>query len=582
MKSSLLQKAVLKLVNPKMSEIGIKAHKRLDRMTRNPMETQKQFLLQLLRDNQDTEYGKKHGFADIHSIEEYQQRVPLSSYDDYAEAIERMAMKGEKNILTAYNVNHYSKSSGTMGNPKLIPFSEKAVKISDEFIKGSNDCIASRYKMLGNTKSINLVESHLEILPSGATYGSYTARVISDLRKLLEIIQIPPTDVMIPKEPMNTRYLLALYALRQEDLSYCICAFYSYFVEVLRCIEKNWQMLADDIEQGTINPTINMPEDVRRELTAKMKKDPKRAEQIRSIMRDHQFETMMVPQLWPRFRFVSGIGTAGFSTYTEKLRNYFGPDIHFLFVGLTASEGIFSTLYDKDTTSSVLVPDSVFYEFKPEDQDGYDHLLTMDQLEEGKNYELVITNLSGFYRYKMKDVVRVVGKYNNTPTIEFMYRANQTVNLVGEKTTEVALREVAKQVADKCGFKLMDYCMYPNPDAVPVRYEFLLEPYHLPDDFDWQHARDVLDECLAAANPSMGDKLAKGIVGKSKLYFLSEETTMLYRDMMIFKGASSAQLKPVRIIDNVVRHNFFYALIDERFDTPEEKMLFDPTYIVSD
>ena len=330
----------------------------------------------------------------------------------------------------------------------------------------------------------------------------------------------------MPEKPMNTRYLLALYALRQPDLSYCLCAFYSYFLEIIRFIEKNWEMLADDVEQGTINASVEIPEDVRKILIGKMTKEPQRAEEIRHIMQAHKEETLLVPLLWPRFRCVCGIGTAGFSTYTEKLRKYFGPDIHFFFVGVTASEGVFSTLFDVDTTQSVLLPDSVFYEFKPEEQEGYDNLLTMDQLEEGKNYELVITNLSGFYRYKMKDVVRVVGKYHNTPTIEFMYRANQTVNLMGEKTTEVALREVARQVSVKCGFRMVDYCMYPNPDAIPVRYEFLIEPDNLPDDFDWQHARDVLDECLAVANPSMGDKLEKGIAGKSKLYFLDRKSVV--------------------------------------------------------
>ena len=580
--TSFLNKLVIRLANYKLASDGKKARQRLDKITYKPMETQEQFLLRLLSDNKDTEYGRKYGFADIHSIEEYRKRVPLTIYDDYAEAIDRMATKGQKNVLTAYEVYHYSKSSGTMGNPKHIPFSEKAAKISDDYMKGSFYCVASQHGLLGDTPALNLVESHLELLPSGATYGSYTARVVKENKKILELTQRPPVEVMMPEKPMNTRYLLALYALQQPDLSYCLSAFYSYLLEILRFIEKNWEMLADDVEQGTINASVEMPEDVRQTLIGKMTKEPQRAEEIRRIMRDHENETLLVPLLWPKFRFVAGIGTAGFSTYTEKLRKYFGPDVHFLFAGVIASEGVFSTLFDADTTQSVLVPDSIFYEFKPEEQEGYDNLLTMDQIEEGKNYELVITNLSGFYRYKMKDVVRVVGKYHNTPTIEFMYRANQTVNLMGEKTTEVALREVARQMSEKCGFKMVDYCMYPNPDAVPVRYEFLIEPDGLPDDFDWQHARDVLDECLAVANPSMGDKLAKGIAGKSMLYFLEEETTLLYRDMMIYKGISSAQLKPVRVIDNIVRHNFFYALIDNRFDFPKEKTEFVPRNIISE
>ena len=45
---------------------------------------------------------------------------------------------------------------------------------------------------------------------------------------------------------------------------------------------------------------------------------------------------------------------------------------------------------------------------------------------------------------------------------------------------------------------------------------------------------------------------------------------------------SSAQLKPVRIIDNVVKHNFFYTLIDSRFDMPTEKEEFVPRHIISE
>ena len=42
-----------------------------EQMTRNPMEVQTRLLLELLEENQNTEYGKKYGFGDIKSIEEY-------------------------------------------------------------------------------------------------------------------------------------------------------------------------------------------------------------------------------------------------------------------------------------------------------------------------------------------------------------------------------------------------------------------------------------------------------------------------------------------------------------------------------
>ena len=46
-------------------------------------------------------------------------------------------------------------------------------------------------------------------------------------------------------------------------------------------------------------------------------------------------------------------------------------------------------------------------------------VLLMNELEVGKNYEIIITNFSGLYRYRIMDIVKVTGYYNNAPKIEF-------------------------------------------------------------------------------------------------------------------------------------------------------------------
>ena len=100
---------------------GVKVRESLEVMTQNPMEYNTDLLMKILDDNKETEYGQKYDFANIKSIEEYQNKVPITNYDSYAHYIYRMTEKGEKNLLTSYDVVHYAKSSGTMGNPKRIP-----------------------------------------------------------------------------------------------------------------------------------------------------------------------------------------------------------------------------------------------------------------------------------------------------------------------------------------------------------------------------------------------------------------------------------------------------------------------------
>ena len=104
-----------------------------EQMAENPQQVNDNLLFEILEANKDTEYGKKYGFADIHTVEDYQKKVPVSVYDDYAGYILRMSEDGEENLITSGKVIHYNKSSGTVGNPKRIPLTEKAYAVLQKY-----------------------------------------------------------------------------------------------------------------------------------------------------------------------------------------------------------------------------------------------------------------------------------------------------------------------------------------------------------------------------------------------------------------------------------------------------------------
>ena len=149
--------------------------------------------------------------------------------------------------------------------------------------------------------------------------------------------------------------------------------------------------------------------------------------------------------------------------------------MHILYTGYSASEGAFSVPFELDDPSSVLLPRSVYFEFVPVDDPDYDHTLGVEDLQEGHDYEVIITSRSGFYRYKMRDAIRCVGHKGTMPTMEFLFRLDQTVNMHGEKTTELVLRKVADKVAARAGLDLVDFSVHPNVDHHPARYEYLFE-----------------------------------------------------------------------------------------------------------
>ena len=153
----------------------------------------------------------------------------------------------------------------------------------------------------------------------------------------------------------------------------------------------------------------------------------------------------------------------------------------------------------------------------------------------------------------------LAGKYKNLPILEFIGRIDQTVSIMGEKTTEVALRTAAEDTAKQLGFDMIDFTVYPDVEHVPPRYTYFMEIESLPEGMKAKEIRFFLERNLAKANPSMGDKVAKGICAPTKLNILEPETYSLYRDLMIMKGIAPAQLKPVHIIRNELQRKFFFS-----------------------
>lgn len=536
-------------------------------MTKEPMKHQEEFLMKLLQDNKDTEYGKKYGFADIKSIEEYQKKVPITKFDDYIEYILRMTNEGEENLICTYQIDHYNKSSGTMGNPKRLPMSDKAIQIYNKYNSAYlNAFLADKlgYDWI-NGKCMSLTESSATIdrLKNNATFGALSVKMILNFRPYLSFAFTSPDEATFPKPDTNTRYLHARFGLMDKDITSAGASFYSFYLELLRYIEQNWKLLVHDIATGTIDSSIKMSDEVRESLEKKLKPMPERAAELEEIFKQG-FDEPFVPKVWPKLQYVSGVGTGGFKTYGDKIREkYTGDKVKQCKMGLNASEGLFTVPYELDCEDTVFVPDSMFYEFLPLDaEDDFSKIVTLDGLEVGKDYEVITTNLSGFYRYRMRDAIRVTGKHHNTPVMQFLYRIDQTVSIMGEKTTETALRAAAENTAKQLNFEMIDFSMYPDLDATPVRYLYFMELGKMPEGLKAKEIRYVLEKNLAIANPSMGDKVKKGICGATKLNILEPETYMLYRDLMLMKGVASGQLKPVRVIANEIQRKFFFGLTE--------------------
>jgi GH3 auxin-responsive promoter len=132
------------LVNEIMKMTLRRQLQRVERYMLQPGETQDIWFHALLDTAKNTEFGKKYGFADIKTHEEYARRVPIHDYDAVKDSINRM-MHGERDILWPGEVSWYSKSSGTTSDKsKFIPVTP--ANLEECHIAGSWDAMALLYQ----------------------------------------------------------------------------------------------------------------------------------------------------------------------------------------------------------------------------------------------------------------------------------------------------------------------------------------------------------------------------------------------------------------------------------------------------
>ncbi len=547
--------------------MGRETVREVDFNSRQAVILQHRLLMKLLQKNKDTEFGKKYGFADIHSVEEYKDQVPFTTYEDYLPYIERM-MEGEKNLLCVRKPMHYAITSGSVGKEKYIPVSKEELKKYMHYSVLMSFGVADEYYRNTTGKSVpagpglNAVEVQVINNESGVNLGVISGKVISAVKDYIPYLLSSPWEVICREEEMDMKYLKTRLALAYRDLAFMDSVFMTGLVDLMDYIRDNYEMLCKDIYHGRINKNVKVPKHIRESLERKILPDRARA---RDLMREFRqgFDTPIIPRIWPRMSWISGIGTGAFSSYARLMRKYTGKSIPFHNMCYAASESFMAVARHMGDESYVLLPDGGFYEFIPVRDEEGSRTFTIEELEIGEEYEIIVTNLSGFYRYRLYDVVRVTGYYNETPLLQFIYRKDQLLSINGEKTSGAAIRWAVERFSREAKIFITDYSVYPDTDSSPGFYVILMEPEKtVPKDYI-PYCRDLMEACLMQANPTYGDMVRKGHLRPLEIVFLQQQTYQLYREVMIMRGASFNQLKPVDLIDTPFQKKFFFGLKED-------------------
>jgi GH3 auxin-responsive promoter len=405
---------------------------RFRRATRRVRHAQQRLLDALIRTNAETEFGRQHRFAAIRSVRDYQHLVPIRCYDDYRPYIDRL-LAGATNVLTRERVRLFEPTSGSASATKLVPYT---ASLQGQFQRGIQAWVVDLFLHQPNLMN---GQAYWSVSPAlharRQTVGGIPIGFEDDAdyvgawrRRLVRAVMAVPRSVCNAPDMETFQHLTLLSLIRSSRLR---------FVSVWN---PTFLSLLVDRLQASADALM-------RDLGS----DKRRCDVLRAALRARTPGERHAT-LWPHLAVISCWADANAAVPAAELARLF-PQAQVQAKGLIATEG-FISFPQAGHEGSVLAIRSHFLEFAPLDsldRPSSQTPLTADSLERGQRYEVILSNGGGLYRYRLGDLVEVVGYINDCPLIRFIGRNGYVSDWFGEKLNEAHVAPVLQQALASTG-----------------------------------------------------------------------------------------------------------------------------------
>ncbi len=409
--------------------------KKIEAVIRNPLHYQNALLRLILDSNQNTEFGKKYDFYAIKNQRDYQKACPLQYYESLFPSIEKM-MDDASNILVPGTVQWYAKSSGTTNaRSKYIPVTRGSLKYGH--LKCAWDAASHIYnedpaaKLFAN-KSL-IMGGSLEDLGHNKMAGDISAIILHHFPKIGRGFYTPSFETALWPEWDEKIKRTAQETIREK-------------VTLLAGV-PTWTLML-----------------------------------LREILNITGAE--YITDVWPDLRSYLH-GGVGFAPYRNEFRKLI-PDQKVSFREVyNASEGYFAMQNHRDQDSMLLLCDhGIYYEFIPHKNidDSNPECLDISQVDEGQKYALVITTISGLYRYVIGDIIEFVS--TRPYKIKVVGRVHDSINVFGEELSAHNTDRAIGIISDRYDVQVKDYTVAPLfiKDGQAGRHEWYIEFENRPVD----------------------------------------------------------------------------------------------------
>ena len=469
-------------------------------LCRAPVQAQEDLLRQILETNADTEFGRRHSFGTIRGFGEFQERIPLSAYEDLEPYI-TAEMNGRPNQLTKEPPVLFTTTSGTTGNRKYIPMTQEGKRAKSHLTWLWLCGLYRDHPGVVGGRILSVVSPEVEgHAPSGVPIGAESGHAYRTMPGPVRSIYTAPYGVFAI-EDYEAKYYTLLRLAAGQNISCIATVNPSTIVLLADRLADHGESIIRDVRDGSLSSEFSVPQELRDSLH--LRPDPERARHLERAAAAGGGP--LRPGLaWPELTAIGCWKGGTVGAYLAKFDTYFPQRPPVRDLGYYATELRGSVpLSDNGDAGTMAVGTNVL-EFHPAAEDRAPEgreLLRLEQLEVGQRYFVYVTNASGLYRYEMNDIVEVAGHYGKTPLIRFIQKGKGVVSFTGEKLYETqVIAAVDKALAAMRGRYHFIAAVAELVDGTTPRLIFLVEFDDPITDQDGSALVDRLDAALGEEN----------------------------------------------------------------------------------
>ncbi len=490
---------------------GIRLREMLEQEYSSPFDLQKKELKELLIHASQTEFGKFYNFPKILSAfrkghkqfyDSYRENVPIHDYNKIYNDWWKLSLKGVRDVCWPGRIKYFALSSGTSeASSKHIPVTKEMTKaIQKTSIR--QILTLSKYDLPPETFEAGI------LMLGGSTH----------LNKRGSFFEGDLSGIQAARLPF----------------------WFQHFYKPGKKIAKtrNWDAKLDEIASRARGWDIGIIVGVPAWIQILMEK----------VVKTHKVKN--IHEIWPNLQ-VYVHGGVSFDPYRKGFEKLLGRPIYYIETYL-ASEGFIAfQAYPNKRSMRLVLNNGIFYEFVPFEEENFDvngevkpdaKTLLIDEVEEGKDYAILLSTCSGAWRYMIGDVIRFVSLEESE--IVITGRTKHFLSLCGEHLSVDNMNKAIELVANDYNIAIPEFTVAGIPHGSLFAHHWFIgiddgqvDAAALREKID-QHLRELNDDYAVERSAALKEVLVD--VFPVKVFY----------DYLETKGKVGGQNKFPRVMKN--------------------------------